>query len=63
MVRCGKPNSLILIGATTLETLSFGVDPVHKRLIPIDAPMAPCITKTKSVMNLFESHLTSLVLL
>ncbi|MGH7231200.1 MAG: hypothetical protein ACREJU_07555 [Nitrospiraceae bacterium] len=40
MVLLGKPNSLILVGATTLETLGLGVDPVHKRLIPIDAPMA-----------------------
>jgi predicted aspartyl protease len=40
MVMCGKPNSLILIGVATLETLGLGVDPVHKQLIPIDAPMA-----------------------
>ena len=40
MVLLGKPNSLILIGATTLETLGLGVDPVHKLLIAIDAPMA-----------------------
>ena len=40
MVICGKPNSLILLGATALETLGLGVDPVHKRLLPIDAPMA-----------------------
>lgn len=40
MVLCGKQNSLILLGASTLETLGFGVDPVHKRLIPIEAPMA-----------------------
>jgi len=26
--------------ATTLETLGLGVDPVHKKLIPIEAPMA-----------------------
>jgi clan AA aspartic protease len=58
MVLCGKPNSLILIGATTLETLGLGVDPVHKRLIPIEAPMASCMTK----INLFESQSHSLVL-
>ena len=40
MVLLGKPNSLILVGATTLETLGLAVDPVHKRLVPIDAPMA-----------------------
>jgi clan AA aspartic protease len=41
MVLCGKPNSLVLLGATTLETLGLGVDPIHKRLIPVEAPMAP----------------------
>lgn len=40
MVLCGKPNALVLLGATTLESLGLGVDPVHKRLIPIEAPMA-----------------------
>lgn len=40
IILCGKPNSLILVGATTLETLGLGVDPIHKRLIPIEAPMA-----------------------
>ena len=40
MVLLGKPNSLILVGATTLETLGLMADPVHKRLIPVDAPMA-----------------------
>lgn len=40
MILCGKPNSLILLGAHTLEGLGLGVDPVHKRLIPIEAPMA-----------------------
>lgn len=40
MVLCGKPNSLVLLGAVTLESLGLGVDPVHKRLIPIESPMA-----------------------
>ena len=40
VILCGKPGSLVLVGATTLETLGLGVDPVHKRLIPIEAPMA-----------------------
>ena len=40
MVLCGRPQSLVLLGATTLESLGFGVDPIHKALIPIDAPMA-----------------------
>ena len=40
MILCGRPGSLTLLGATTLETLGFGVDPIHKKLIAIDAPMA-----------------------
>lgn len=40
MILCSGPRSLVLLGATTLETLGFGVDPIHKTLIPIDAPMA-----------------------
>jgi aspartyl protease family protein len=40
MILCGRARSLVLLGATTLETLGFGVDPIHKTLIPIDAPMA-----------------------
>ncbi len=40
MVLCGKPNSLILLGAVTLESLGLSVDPIHKRLISIEAPMA-----------------------
>ena len=40
MILCGRPRSLVLLGAATLETLGFGVDPIHKTLIPIDAPMA-----------------------
>ena len=40
MILCGRPRSLVLLGAATLETLGFGVDPIHKKLISIDAPMA-----------------------
>jgi predicted aspartyl protease len=40
MVLCGGPGSLVLVGATTLETLGLGVDPIHEKLIPIEAPMA-----------------------
>ena len=40
MILCGRPNSLVVLGAATLETLGFGIDPIHKKLIPIDAPMA-----------------------
>jgi predicted aspartyl protease len=38
VILCGNSNDLILIGATTLENLNFGVDPVHKKLIPLIAP-------------------------
>lgn len=44
VILCGKPGSLVLVGATTLETLGFGVDPVHKTLVPIEAPMAGVVT-------------------
>jgi len=40
VVLCGRPGSLVLVGAATLETLGLGVDPVHKKLTPIEAPMA-----------------------
>ena len=40
VVLCGRPGALVLLGATALETLGLGVDPIHKKLIPIEAPMA-----------------------
>ena len=40
VVLCGMAGSVVLVGATTLETLGLGVDPIHKKLIPIEAPMA-----------------------
>ena len=40
LVLCGKSGSLVLVGATTLETLGLGVDPIHKKLVPVEAPMA-----------------------
>jgi predicted aspartyl protease len=40
LVLCGRPGSLVLIGATTLETLGLGVDPIHRKLIPVEVPMA-----------------------
>ena len=40
VVLCGRPSALVLVGATTLETLGLGVDTVHKTLIPIESPMA-----------------------
>jgi len=45
VVLCGRPGSLVLVGAATIETLGLGVDPIHKKLIAIEAPMAaarPC---------------------
>ena len=47
MILCGQPKSLVLVGATTLETLGFGIDPIHKMLIPIDAPMAAAMGPTR----------------
>lgn len=44
VVLCGRPGSLVLVGAATLETLGLGVDTVHKKLIPIEAPMAAACT-------------------
>jgi len=38
VVLCGESNDLVLIGATTLENLNFGVDPIRKILIPLIAP-------------------------
>jgi clan AA aspartic protease len=43
MVLCGRPGALVLLGATALETLGLVVDPTHKKLIPIDAPMAGAV--------------------
>jgi clan AA aspartic protease len=40
LVLCDDPDSLILIGAFTLEGLSLGVDPVRKTLIPLIFPQA-----------------------
>ena len=40
IVLCGRPGSLVLVGAAALETLGLGVDPIHKKLIAIEAPMA-----------------------
>lgn len=40
MILCGRPRSLVLLGATILETLGLDVDPIHKKLIAIEAPTA-----------------------
>ena len=44
VVLCGRHGSLVLVGATTLETLGLGVDSIHKKLIPIEASMAAART-------------------
>ena len=35
-VLMGPPDSPVLLGATTLEELGLGVDPVNRRLVPVD---------------------------
>ena len=35
--------SLPLLGAVTLEILSLGIDPVNRRLIPVDALLLPSL--------------------
>ena len=37
--------SLPLLGAVTLEILSLGIDPVNRRLIPVDALMLPALAR------------------
>lgn len=36
----GPPGSPVLLGATTLEELGLGIDPVNRRLIPVDVYLA-----------------------
>ena len=40
VVLSGDPNDLILIGATTLESLGLGIDPIRKVLTPLVVPQA-----------------------
>ena len=37
LVVFGPPDTSPLIGATTLENLSLGVDPVNQKLVPVNA--------------------------
>jgi len=46
LVIFGEPDAPALLGAMTLEGLGLGVDPIGKRLIPIDVPMAAFPTPT-----------------
>lgn len=39
-IMMGPSNSPALLGATTLEELGFGIDPLARRLIPIDVYLA-----------------------
>ncbi len=41
LVVFGEGEAPALLGAMTLEGLGLGVDPIGKRLIPVDIPMAP----------------------
>ena len=37
--------SLPLLGAVTLEILGLGIDPVNRRLIPVDALLLPALAR------------------
>ncbi|MBI3030941.1 MAG: aspartyl protease family protein [Candidatus Rokubacteria bacterium] len=39
-VLMGPPDGPILLGATTLEELGLGIDPVNRRLVPVDLYLA-----------------------
>ncbi len=39
-VLMGPPASPILLGATTLEELGLGIDPLNRRLVPVDLYLA-----------------------
>jgi len=41
-VLMGPPAGPTLLGATTLEELGLGIDPVNRRLIPVDVYLAVC---------------------
>jgi hypothetical protein len=36
----GPPGDPILLGATTLEELGLGIDPLNRRLVPVDLYLA-----------------------
>lgn len=42
LVVFGEDRAPALLGAMTLEGLGLGVDPIGKRLIPVEIPMASC---------------------
>lgn len=39
-VLMGRPGGPVLLGATTLEELGLGIDPINRRLIPVDVYLA-----------------------
>lgn len=39
-VLMGPPEAPVLLGATTLEELGFGIDPLNRRLVPVDLYLA-----------------------
>ena len=38
----GPPTGPVLLGATTLEELGLGIDPLNRRLVPVDLYLAIC---------------------
>ena len=39
-VLMGPPTAPVLLGATTLEELGLGIDPLNRRLVPVDLYLA-----------------------
>jgi clan AA aspartic protease len=39
-VLMGPPEAPVLLGATTLEELGLGIDPLNRRLVPVDLYLA-----------------------
>ena len=40
-VLVGPEDAPVLLGATTLEELGLGIDPLNRRLVPVDLYLAP----------------------
>lgn len=47
-VLMGPPTGPLLLGATTLEELGLGIDPLNRRLVPVDLYLALCGSTTES---------------
>lgn len=48
--------SLPLLGAVTLEILGLGIDPVNRRLIPVDALLLPSRRESAGWSNAEEGY-------